>query len=626
MKTKIVQSLLIAFIAMLWVNTASGQFPTETQLTKIDMIKGLPTPVYLDTIIDPVYGSAITRISDETVFGPTQVGPTDWWAPYRRHRWFKMQPWNADGSRILVDLTYPNYLVDGSTYKLIKRYDPTKPTRHPPTEAIWSNVNPDIMYGISGNSLIKYKVSSTIRTTMHTFSEYNAISIGLYEGNVSNDDKYVALWCPKGGRYFTVVYDMQADSVYSTYEMGPQGQQDYYETFGLNWVCISQTGKYVVIQWQRSGSGRDMGVEVFDNKMNFIRQVTGTVKNAYNIDMGLDVDGNDIVVYQNLSTCDIMTQRLSDGKITKVLSGSKISKATTISCRNVQRPGWAYFGDFEAGPGSVAEFHAAGTSEKSKASYNTVFALKLDGSETVQVYSHMHHSTNEGLYVQPMPVPSPDGKKVMFASDWEEEDMSVAYEGGPFKYTRVYDYVAEYLAPTIPGGITASDYTDVGFTLSWNKSTDDDAGIYYVVYKDGDSIGTTITTSLVVSGLSSHTTYAMTVKAINAMNNISPASQVFNVTTGTTGIRQPNRSTEAFNVSVFPNPVSDEGTITISFALTDDYLISVYDITGRKLIEKQVQGHNYRFEDLNVFQKRTLYILKVANSKNQNVVKKIIIN
>jgi len=624
MKTKILHSLLITCICLLWANSVSGQFPTDTQLIRINMVKGLPRPAYLDTIIDPVYGSAITCISDETVFGPTNGGATDWWSPYRRHRWFKMQPWNADGSKILIDLTYPNYLVDGTNYSFIKRFDPVYPQRHPPTEAVWSNVNPDIMYGISGNSLIKYKVSSGTRTTMHTFSDYSAISIGLYEGNVSNDDKYVALWCPKGGKYFTVVYDMQADSVFSIYEMGPQGQQDYYETFGLNWVCISQTGNYVVVQWQRSGTGRDMGVELFDNKMNFIRQIYGTVKNGFNIDMGLDADGNDVVVYQNLSTCDIMTHRLNDGFVTKVLSGTKISKATTISCRNLKRPGWAYFGDFEAGAGSVAEYHAAGTSDPSKASYNTVFALKLDGSETVEVFGHMHHSTNEGLYVQPMPVPSPDGTKVMFASDWEEEDMSVTYVGGPFKYTRVYDYVAEYLAPTIPGGMVASDYTTESFTFSWNASIDDENGIQYVVFMDGDSIGTTTDTSMNINGLSTHTAYAMTVKAINVNGNISPASQTLNVTTGSTSIDNPNSSNGMIKVIVSPNPMTDKGIITLTAEKEDDFVISISDLTGRKVFEKQLLKTKQATIELKAFQNKSMYIVKVENSKNQVVIKKLL--
>ena len=45
-----------------------------------------------------------------------------------------------------------------------------------------------------------------------------------------------------------------------------------------------------------------------------------------------------------------------------------------------------------------------------------VFALKLDNSETVERFVQTHNSTNCASYVQNGV--SPDGTKVLFASDW----------------------------------------------------------------------------------------------------------------------------------------------------------------------------------------------------------------
>lgn len=624
-KSKISPGILYSCLLFFCAGTVFGQFPTDTQLTKVDMKYGTPRPAYLDSIIDPEYGTTLTRISDETVFGPTQVGPSDWWAPYRRHRWFKMQPWNADGTRILIDLTYPNYLVDGTTYKFIKRFDPAKPQNHPPTEAVWSNVDPNIMYGVSGNSFIKYNVKYGTRSTLHTFPNYNNISIGLYEGNVSNDDNYVALWCPKGSKYYTIVYDINKDSIISTYDMGPQGQQDFYETSGLNWVCISQTGKFVVVQWQRSGTGRDMGIEVFDNKMNFLRQITPKVKNSYNVDMGLDADGNDVLVYQDLSNCNIMTHRLSDGQVTKVLDGSKISLATTISCRNLNRPGWAYFGDFEATQASVGEFHAAGKSEPAKASYNTVFALKLDGSQIVEVFGHMHHSSNEGLYLQPMPVPSRDGKKVMFASDWEEENQSITSVGGPFKYTRVYDYVAEYLSPTIPQNLAARDLTSSGFKLSWNASLDDNPEIIYEVLKDSVSLGFTNDTAMMVTGLSSESKVKMTVRAKDKSGRTSPSSLPLEVTTYKTGVISVTGKNPQLNVAVYPNPVNEKALIYLNAKVVADYRVSIFDLTGKNIYDKLFRITNAETIEFIPSLRQSVYLLRVSGN-NQVVSQKIIQN
>ena len=69
---------------------------------------------------------------------------------------------------------------------------------------------------------------------------------------------------------------------------------------------------------------------------------------------------------------DIMTQRFSDGIVIKVLSGSKVVKSTTISYGNLQRAGWSYIGDFEAGDEAINTNWSRGKSDSSKASYNTV--------------------------------------------------------------------------------------------------------------------------------------------------------------------------------------------------------------------------------------------------------------
>jgi len=624
MKATPILSLIFLSLFLVFGNPVIGQFPTDTQLTLNEMPVGIPKPAYLEPFIDPVYGSSVICISDEDVFGPTAMGSTDWWAPYRRHSWHKIQPWNADGSKIMINLTFPAYLVNGKTYEFIKRYDPKKVQNHPPSEAIWSNTNPDLMYGVSGNALIEFNVKTSIRKTLHTFSNYNAISLGLYEGNLSIDDKYIALWCPKGSVYTTVVYNLQSDAVVSTFDMGAYGVNDY--ATGVNWVSMSQSGDYVVILWQRSGSGRSRGLEVFDNKMNFIRQIYGSVSNGSIIELGMDEDGNDVAVYQDQITMDILTGRLSDGKVTKVLSGSKVSKATNISCRNILRPGWAYLSDFEAGDEAISTGWSTGKSDPSKASYNIVFALKLDGSETVEVFAHEHHSHNGGLYLQPMACPDPTGKRVMFASVWDNDDTSTSSVGGPFKTARIYDYVAEYKAPTIPNGLESFITGPDSSILSWRASKDDLPGISYEVFKDSVSIGSTTDTSMIITGLNPSTSYKLYVSATSSDGYRSPASEVLELTTWSTSMNPFEKTKETMAVRVSPNPMTDRCTIQITSVEEDDFTVILQDMTGRILHEQRLLKTREGSVQLGAYQKNAMYILRVANSKNQVVIKKLLQN
>lgn len=86
-------------------------------------------------------------------------------------------------------------------------------------------------------------------------------------------------------------------------------------------------------------------------------------------------------------------------------------------------------------------------------------------------------------------------------------------------------------APSIPSGLTSSNISSTGFTLSWTASTDNVGVSKYEVFKNGTSIGTTTSTSISVSDLSASTAYTMTVKAGDAAGNMSTASSALIVTT-----------------------------------------------------------------------------------------------
>ena len=49
-----------------------------------------------------------------------------------------------------------------------------------------------------------------------------------------------------------------------------------------------------------------------------------------------------------------------------------------------------------------------------------IVAVKMDGSGTVERFGH-YHSTASVYRSQAQAVPSPDGRRVLFASDWAED-------------------------------------------------------------------------------------------------------------------------------------------------------------------------------------------------------------
>src|SRR5205823_4229631 len=76
-----------------------------------------------------------------------------------------------------------------------------------------------------------------------------------------------------------------------------------------------------------------------------------------------------------------------------------------ISMRSIDRPGWAYVDYFQ---------------EDGKRFSDEVVAVKLDGSKAVQRFAHKHSVFDKCYRCESHPAPSPDGRRILFASNWAE--------------------------------------------------------------------------------------------------------------------------------------------------------------------------------------------------------------
>lgn len=156
-----------------------------------------------------------------------------------------------------------------------------------------------------------------------------------------------------------------------------------------------------------------------------------------------------------------------------------------------------------------------------------------DAGEQVFTYAATKTTPVSGSFT--VPVTASEGSTRM--------RVSMKYNAIPtacetFTYGEVEDYTViiaaqgpDTQAPTAPTGLTASDITQTGVNLSWTASTDNVGVAAYDVYRDGTLIQSVTVTSASVTGLTASTTYAFSVKARDAAGNVSPSSNVLNVTT-----------------------------------------------------------------------------------------------
>lgn len=156
-------------------------------------------------------------------------------------------------------------------------------------------------------------------------------------------------------------------------------------------------------------------------------------------------------------------------------------------------------------------------------------------------------------------------------------------------------------APTVPKGLNSGSITETGFTLTWNASTDDVGVTGYDVYLNGGLLNTVSVTNISLTGLSAGTVYTMTLRARDAANNISAASNAINVRTAD------NHAPSA------PSGLSRSGLTESSFTLNwtasnDNVGVVGYDVYRNGIFYTSVTGVS---SSINGLSASTLYSMTV---------------
>ena len=345
-------------------------YPADTTLAYI-ATPALARPAYLSTLADPVLGTRTTRISD--IAGARQA-------------YSRLSAWNADGSKILLGFTYPGRMLDGRTFADLGPF-------YQISGAIWSNVDPNTLYGVdapgNGGRLYRQNATTGALTVLHAFTGYSYVTIGDGEGGISDDDRYIALigTTATGGRHL-ITYDVAAAIVVG----------DIVAPAGIDNAQISRKGSYVVAV----GS---FGTRAYARNLSSYRQLTSTGNHG---DNALSMDGREIYVGNNANEfggTEVVAFDLATGVRTILLSGSAFEYGHS-SGRNIGRPGWVYLSVYD---NSVTA---------SRPGNDQVVAVRTDGSGTVEVFAFAHHNDCSSYAAQTQAVPSPDGKHVLFASEW----------------------------------------------------------------------------------------------------------------------------------------------------------------------------------------------------------------
>lgn len=388
-KTKTLLLCVMIFIcAIVATKVLAAEYPvTDTSVKDIPAIR---KPAYLESYVDPVFGTKVTRITGNPDADIPNVNGK--WAKVARHHYSKDAAWNCDQTLLCLGKHQgrPNKVfLDGENYAV--RF-----TRHggPGREIRWHPQRPDIMVYVRDNAIGYWDVRKDTTEVIVTFPGYCEFRIGPWEGNLSLDGRLIVVVGMKGENRIAFAYDIEQKQKYPDLVLND---------VTIDWVSVSASGKYIVLNGEIDG-GKDR-TQVYDLAGNKTTKLWKKYGRPSHYDMTIDENGDDIAVGVSKSKPDVgrvIKRRLRDGKVTVLTSGGYAGHTST---RNVRRPGWAYV--TYQGRGSAWPPY-----------WDEVVAVKLDGSMTAERIAHLHTKRIDYL-TEAHAVPSPDGKRVLWASNWE---------------------------------------------------------------------------------------------------------------------------------------------------------------------------------------------------------------
>jgi hypothetical protein len=382
----------------------------ELATIRIVVAPPMPRPDYLQAVMDPLFGTDFTRVTDpgRLLFPGVACG-----ADYCRHRYSSTQVWNADQSLLAI-----NNGCNGICFLNGRSYEPAF---HRPMndDCKWHPIDPALMICISRREIYAWAPRSNAKKTVYAPADYRNLQFGPYKGNPSRDgSRLVVVATNSADELVAFAYDLSARKKYPDINLG--------NLPGTNAYCgISPSGRYIYC-FHRTDDGTE-GTYIFTVDGVQVQHWTEHHRPGHG-DMAIDEDGSD--VYVGISKADpdkwhVIKRRLEDGRVTDL---APAGYGTHVSTRNINRPGWA----FVSYEGSYSK--VVGNPDGSAPFYQEVVALRIDGSGEVRRIAQTRNAKSD-YYSETHASPSPDASQVVWCSNWGES-------GGP-----VADYVSRLSWP-----------------------------------------------------------------------------------------------------------------------------------------------------------------------------------
>lgn len=391
----------------------------DSQPPLVGSLDVLPAPDLLKPDVrlpyrDPLFGTCLVRLSDHQ--GDLPEGES---AGGLKNEYARVQSFNADGTRLLLRGTSGAwYLYDAGTLTPLGRLELGIDPR-------WDATDPSRLYSFDGTRLLGHDALSGASEVVHDFAaDFPGQTLAAvwmrYEGSPSADGRIWGLMA-EDENWETVaflVYDLEDDRITARRDLaGVPGAA------GIDSVTISPSGEYFVADFgdsycERGVLGTDQapcGVMVYDRGLEIGR---GLLRIGGHMDLGFDVTGREVSVFQDLDADALAMADLATGEITPLwpIDFSHSPLGFHFSARAFERPGWAVVSTY-----SGAQPAATWMDDQ-------VFLVELTPGGRIVRLAHTHSVFAEGTvaygekdyWAEPHASANRDLTRILFTSNWGE--------------------------------------------------------------------------------------------------------------------------------------------------------------------------------------------------------------
>ena len=361
----------------------------------------LPEPEVGQRFADPNFGNCLVRLTDH------KNDPTERFA---RNAYPRRQPFNADGSRVLIQSG------DGSWHL----YDPVAIEHITAVNGLvgdaephWHPTDPDILFYLPEDGVgMRVMARDVLNGTSITAGDLAdrllsrwpsaAIASTRSDGYPSRNMRYwtflveTAQQIPLG----IIVWDSVSDTVIAQRDAGTGPNEIGWD---IDWVSMSPSGDYVVV----AADGKTIA---WTRNLQFHGLVHDGVEHA---DIAIGADGRDVYVSVDFNSFEgeLFMRHLDTLVRTNLYSTFVDAEGTTrftslhVSGKSYRRPGWVVVSNYRTRSPRHEWFH------------RTVLLVELADNPLVQRLA-THHSRFAGYWSEPHASPNLDLTRVIFNSNW----------------------------------------------------------------------------------------------------------------------------------------------------------------------------------------------------------------